>query len=258
MHAGCVDERALLRAIEDIMCDEDPLPRRPVLGRLRTYVTYFLVLLKLRVDCSAALASSESAARPWQTSDGGADCAVCSRVLDIDMAMAFVATVLLSSVVGVASLGRPSYIETTCSPGCFTVASTEAVATIYVDDSREPAGVLRAASDLRSDVHRVTTQTPVLVNNATAIGRAAPTIIVGTLGRSTLLAELIARGKFDPAPLAGAWEAFVIQTVAHPLRTSLEVEGAFRLLPYYFLYIWAYTLIARVIRVSDPGTRSPY
>ena len=68
-----------------------------------------------------------------------------------------------------AGLGSRSYVETSCSPGCFTVASKDAVATIYADELREPPGVLRAASDLQSDIRRVTSQFPALVGNSTAI-----------------------------------------------------------------------------------------
>lgn len=137
----------------------------------------------------------------------------------------FLAALLLAILVEVAGLGRPSYVQTTCSPGCFTIASTGAVATIYIDDA-EPSGVLRAARDLQADIHRVTSQTPALVGNVTS---DAPIIIVGTLGRSSLLAELIQRGMVDPAPLTGAWETFLIQTVAHPLpglASALVVAGS--------------------------------
>lgn len=136
---------------------------------------------------------------------------------------------LFSFGAGAASLGGPPYIATTCSPGCFTIVSGSTVATIYVDGLRELPGVLRAADDLRADVHSVTGQTPPLVGNVTAIGRATPIIVVGTLGRSSLLAELISQGKVDPAPLAGAWEAFLTQTVERPLpglASALVIAGS--------------------------------
>ena len=141
---------------------------------------------------------------------------------------------LLSFGAEVASLGRPSYVETTCTGpsghGCFTIASKDpkVVAAIYVDDGLEEPGVLRAVGDLQTDIGRVTSQTPRVVGNGNATA-GAPTIIVGTLGRSALLAELVRRGRVDPAPLAGAWEAFVIQTVAHPLpglASALVIAGS--------------------------------
>ena len=142
--------------------------------------------------------------------------------------VAVTAFVLLSFSVPAVSLGDPSYIETTCSPGCFTIASSETVATIYVDDSLESAGVLRAAGDLQADVHRITSQTPPIVGNITS---DTPTIIIGTLGHSSLLAELIKRDKVNPARLVGAWETFLIQIVANPLpglASALVIAGSDR------------------------------
>lgn len=138
---------------------------------------------------------------------------------------------LLSFGTGVASLGYRSYIETSCSPGCFRVASPQAAATIYVDGSSEPPGVVRAATDLQSDLHRVTSQTLALVQNATALRRTAPAIIVGTVNRSALLTELAASGKLDLAQVADVWEAFLIQTVSHPLpglASALVIAGSDR------------------------------
>lgn len=138
---------------------------------------------------------------------------------------------LLCFAVGAAALGRPSYITTSCSTGCFTLVSKEAVATLYVDGSREHPGVLRAASDLQSDIHRVTSRTPALVGNAKSINDSTPAVIVGTIGYSTLIAELAAHGKLDLSPLASKWEAFLVQTVAHPVpgvASALVVVGSDR------------------------------
>ena len=143
--------------------------------------------------------------------------------------MNMMTALLLSFGVGAVGLGRPSYIETRCSAGCFTIASKGVVTTIYVDDALESPGVLRAAGDLQADVHSVTAQTPPMAGNNDSLPPDSPTIIVGTLGRSSLLAELIRRGKVDPTPLAGAWEAFVVATVADPLpglASALVIAGS--------------------------------
>jgi len=143
--------------------------------------------------------------------------------------LATVLLMLLSVSCGpAAGLGNTSYMEATCSPGCFPITTGKETALIYVDSLESPA-VLRAVGDLQADVHRTTSQTPTIVNNGTAVTAAA--IIVGTLGYSTLLATLVNRGILDPTPLTGGWESFIIQTVAHPLpgiASALIIAGSDR------------------------------
>ena len=99
-------------------------------------------------------------------------------------------------------------------------------ASIYADAADWP-GVARAASDLRSDVSKVTGQEPAWIHDAGALGPRA--IIVGTIGRSPLLDRLIREGKVDTSGVVGKWESFVIQVVPHPLprvQSALVIAGS--------------------------------
>ncbi|WP_271299177.1 glycosyl hydrolase 115 family protein [Sphingomonas sp. CV7422] len=93
------------------------------------------------------------------------------------------------------------------------------VTPVFVDAADWP-GVRRAAADLAADIGRVTgTAAPLLTDPA----RLAPRIIlVGALGRSPLIDRLAAAGTIDVADVRGRWEAFAVQTVAHPFPGVAE------------------------------------
>jgi hypothetical protein len=76
-------------------------------------------------------------------------------------------------------------------------------------------GVQRAAQDLQSDIERVTRVKPALSGAAPV--RATTLILIGTIGHSTLIDQLITRRKLDVADVRGRWEAFQIVTVEQPL-----------------------------------------
>ncbi|HWA25340.1 MAG TPA: glycosyl hydrolase 115 family protein [Lacunisphaera sp.] len=86
-----------------------------------------------------------------------------------------------------------------------------------------------AASDLAADIQRVTGRRPEIFP-ATA-GLAGPLVLVGTVGHSPLIDSLAAAGKIDSSALRGAWECFVIATVADPLPgvpSALVIVGSDR------------------------------
>jgi hypothetical protein len=123
------------------------------------------------------------------------------------------------------AIGQPRYVEDKCSPGCFTLASGKSLATIIVDPKDYP-GVIRAAGDLQADVARVTGQTPKLVHAPAAVPAA---IIVGTIGRSAVIKDLIRTKKLDVSNIAGSWESFFLQVVEHPMKgisRALVITGS--------------------------------
>jgi hypothetical protein len=82
-------------------------------------------------------------------------------------------------------------------------------------DAADWPGVLRAAGDLQADVERVTAIKPELSTGQPASANRA--VLIGTLGKSALIDRLVASGKLDVGAVRGKWEAFVIETVEHPL-----------------------------------------
>lgn len=127
---------------------------------------------------------------------------------------------------------------------------------IYIA-SNELNGTVRAAQDLSIDFGRVTGHNGTLVQRdqiEASNGSASPTIIVGTIGSSQLVDDLIASGKIDASGIKGKWESYIQTTVKDPyegvpqalviagsdMRGSIygiyDISETIGVLPYYF---WA-------------------
>ena len=124
------------------------------------------------------------------------------------------------------AIGQDRYVEFGPTAGGFNLVQSGGAADLYVD-SQDFAGVLRAADDLTSDVARVTGVTPAVVHQEGDL--RAKAVIVGTLGKSRVIDRLIREGRLDVAPIAGKWEAFIIQVVPDPLpgvASGLVIAGS--------------------------------
>lgn len=127
---------------------------------------------------------------------------------------------------------------------------------IYVA-SNEFNGTVRAAQDLARDFGRVTTQNGTLVQaDRVELSNisTSPTIIVGTIGSSKLIDDLVTSGKIDASSIKSKWESYIQATVDNPIegisqaliiagsdmRGSIygiyDISETIGVLPYYF---WA-------------------
>jgi hypothetical protein len=116
--------------------------------------------------------------------------------------------------------------ETTPSEEGFVLAKQGETAVIYVD-SEDWAGVVRAASDLQSDINRVTGQTPKITHEETGLGKNA--VIIGTIGKSKIIDQLIKNVKIDTASIDGKWESYIVEVVPEPLpgvENALVIVGS--------------------------------
>lgn len=138
-------------------------------------------------------------------------------------ALVFCSFVLCSKVHGV---GQVRYIETSDNPGNFVLVKQKHATPIYVDGN-DYAGVARAVNDLQADMEMVTGCTAAIVHT---LGNHSPNIIlIGTLGKSALVDQLVREEKINVAAIAGKWESFSIQTVANPLpgiTSALVIVGS--------------------------------
>ncbi len=131
-----------------------------------------------------------------------------------------------SAVCDVMAVGQERYVETSRGRGSFVVADHNHLATIYVD-ANDHWGVVRASHDLQLDFSRVTGRTPDITNRKEPIGQNG--IIIGTVGKSALIDELVSAGKLDVTAIRGKWEFFLIQVVRNPLpgvRSALVIAGS--------------------------------
>ncbi len=126
----------------------------------------------------------------------------------------------------VRGLGQAPYVETAPEPGSFALAQGNTTATLYVDSADWP-GVVRAAGDLQSDLGKVTSHAPTVVHDEKNL--PAQVVIIGTIGKSALIDELVRDKKIDVSSTAGKWESFFLQTVADPLpgvASALVIAGS--------------------------------
>ena len=128
----------------------------------------------------------------------------------------------------VLAIGQVPYIAAAYNEGDFKLADNENLADLYVDPNDYTA-VKRAVGDLTQDIARVTAFGPTVVNAAEQLKSNA--VIVGTIGKSAIIDQLISDGKLDAANVTGKWESFVIQVVANPLpnvSNALVIAGSDR------------------------------
>ncbi|MBK8857996.1 MAG: glycosyl hydrolase 115 family protein [Opitutaceae bacterium] len=97
--------------------------------------------------------------------------------------------------------------------------------------------VALAAADLATDIARVTGIRP--ATNATPFPAGGPLVLIGTLGRHPLIDGLVATGALAIGDLSGAWESFLITTIAHPypgVSSALVIVGSDRRGTAYGIY----------------------
>ena len=119
-----------------------------------------------------------------------------------------------------------SYVSFEPAKSYFPVVAAGQAAPIYLSGEDYP-GVIRAAGDLRADIERVSGKAPEIFPGKQPAG--SNIIIVGTIGKSKLVDDLIQAKKIDVADVRGKWEAFLIQPVEKPfagVERALVIAGS--------------------------------
>lgn len=123
------------------------------------------------------------------------------------------------------AIGTSRFVDLNGSGGVM-VADGKRAAAIVVG-ANEHEGVVLAARDLQRDITSVSGKTPQWKVDAGA--GTTDAIIVGTLGRNSIIDRLAAQGKIDTRTLPGQWEGFLIQAVRDPLpgvERALVIVGS--------------------------------
>jgi Glycosyl hydrolase family 115/Gylcosyl hydrolase family 115 C-terminal domain len=147
-----------------------------------------------------------------------------------DQRLIAIAVYLVSCCLSVAeahALGGPRYVTITPAAGNFALVQNGTAAPLLVSASDWP-GVIRAVGDLSEDVKRVTDQQPAVLQDAVAV-RGRDVIMIGTIGKSVLIDDLIRRHKLDVTGVAGKWESAVTTIVDQPMpgiRQALVIAGS--------------------------------
>ncbi|THH28766.1 hypothetical protein EUX98_g5425 [Antrodiella citrinella] len=139
---------------------------------------------------------------------------------------------VLAVVSGANAIGQSSCVSFSSSASTFSIVSNKKAAPILLSEDEWP-GVQRAATDFATDIQRVTGVKPTLSNVTTsslsASVKSSLPIIVGTLGRSLLIDQVVNNTKLDVSSIEGQWEAFIAKEVADPLpgvKSAYVIVGA--------------------------------
>jgi hypothetical protein len=125
------------------------------------------------------------------------------------------------------ALGVPQYVTNQAVPGSFSLVENRLATPLLISD-RDWPGVIRAAGDLSEDIHRVTGLQPAVMH-LDADKRAGDVVMIGTIGKSPLIDDLIRRHKLNVDGIAGKWESAVTTIVDHPMpgvRRALVLAGS--------------------------------
>ncbi len=96
-----------------------------------------------------------------------------------------------------------------------------------VIDADEFPGVIRIAKLFQEDIFQVTSVKPELVVGE--LSKSETVIIVGTIGKSKLIDQLVASGKLNISDLEGKWETSLIQVIKKPfpgIKKALVIAGS--------------------------------
>ena len=123
------------------------------------------------------------------------------------------------------ALGEPTMVIFAPQPKSFPIVDRGTGTKIFVSSEDWP-GVRRAVQDLCNDLHQVT---GVRVEQEPKLAREDDVILVGTLGKSPEIDDLVRRGKLDVTAIRGQWEAGVTAVVTDPfpgIRRAVVIAGS--------------------------------
>jgi len=132
---------------------------------------------------------------------------------------------LLSSVDAFAGQEK-TYITNIAADNQF-ILSTSNGSTPLVISSEDFPGVISALKNLKTDIGKVTGREPEIKYTNKPDNKEV--VIVGTIGKSPVIDQLIKSKKLDVKSISGKWESFVIQTIDSPLpgvEKALVIAGS--------------------------------
>ncbi|EJD06938.1 uncharacterized protein FOMMEDRAFT_152276 [Fomitiporia mediterranea MF3/22] len=137
--------------------------------------------------------------------------------------MLYLNTGLLSALLGylicianVYAIGQETCVSFKSGPSSFAVVSGNSATPIFLSEDDWP-GVQHAAINFASDIEQVTGKSPRLSNVTSSVKASSPPIIIGTLGRSSLIDAVVNHTQLDVSSVSGNWEAFMTKVVDNPL-----------------------------------------
>jgi hypothetical protein len=140
----------------------------------------------------------------------------------------------------VLAAGIDPFVIKSYVPGSFVIVNKGKVSSILLSEN-EFSGVTRAAKNLQSDLQKVTGLTPAF---STEKATGLP-IIIGTIGNSKIIDQLVQNNKINVAGIAGKWESTLIEVVKNPLPgvdSALVIAGSDKRGTIYGIYELSYQI----------------
>jgi hypothetical protein len=123
-------------------------------------------------------------------------------------------SILISACSAMANIISANYISTVYSKEYFSIVGSKTATPVWMSSS-DYKGVIIATKNLQEDIFKVTGKTPEIFIDT--IPSSDEILIIGTLGKSTLIDSLVNKNIIDTTGLTGKWEKFYIQTIEEPL-----------------------------------------
>lgn len=142
-------------------------------------------------------------------------------LMKIIFSFLLIALTLLHSV----AIGQGEYIATNQTKGSLSLVSSGKAISLHMSEL-EFAGVQRAVKDLQQDIELVTNIRPPLLLDKPP---STEVIIIGTIGKSNLIDELIRNKKVNIDDIKGKWETSLTQVVENPfpkVKRALVIAGS--------------------------------
>lgn len=108
----------------------------------------------------------------------------------------------------------------------FSIVNGKNTTPILIDEADHEL-ISIAAHLFADDINKVTGQKPVVTDQNNFNGNKL--IIIGTIGNSSVIDQLIANNKLDASAITGNWEQFIIETITDPLpgvNEALVIAGS--------------------------------
>jgi hypothetical protein len=124
------------------------------------------------------------------------------------------------------AINGEKYVVNKASAENFPLASKGKIASVLVSENDFP-GVLRVAGHLENDLFKVTDLHPKIISKTSEASDYV--VIIGTLGKSEIIDQLVKEGKIDANQLKGKWEKFSTQIVDNPvkgIKKALVIVGS--------------------------------
>ncbi|CDO68743.1 Glycoside Hydrolase Family 115 protein [Trametes cinnabarina] len=142
----------------------------------------------------------------------------------------------------VLAIGQETCVSFKASHSNFPIVSNRKATPILLSPD-EWGGVQRTAFDFASDIEQVTGIKPTLKNVTSPRNSfssfGSQVVIVGTLGKSSLIDEIVNRTKLDVSSIEGKWEAYMTKEIQNPLpgiHSAYAIIGSDKRGTIYALY----------------------